>query len=134
MPVTCLPAAAISEAVLREAPMRAARSGLDLRQSREAIAASAGSSFVPQTEGQPILNGSYDAGFSIDLALKDPGFALAMGRATDTPLDLAALTHQTFVKGRAAFGGAAQSTRIVRLMENLLGTPLRAEGFPARLT
>jgi 3-hydroxyisobutyrate dehydrogenase len=117
-----------------EALMLAARSGLDLRQSWEAIAASSGSSFVHETEGQLILNGSYDVGFSMDLALKDLGFALAMGRATDTPLDLAALTHQTFVKGRAAYGGAAQSTQIVKLTEDLLGTPLRAEGFPARLT
>ncbi len=116
-----------------EALMLAARSGLDLRQSWEAIAASSGSSFVHETEGQLILNGSYDVGFSMDLALKDLGFALAMGRATGTPLDLAALTHQTFVKGRAAYGGAAQSTQIVKLMEDLLGTPLRAEGFPARL-
>jgi 3-hydroxyisobutyrate dehydrogenase len=116
-----------------EALMLAARSGLDLRMSWEAIAASSGSSFVHETEGQLILNGSYDVGFSMDLALKDLGFALAMGRGTDTPLDLASLAYQTFVRGRAAYGGAAQSTQIVKLLEDVLGTPLRAEGFPSRL-
>jgi 3-hydroxyisobutyrate dehydrogenase len=37
------------------------------------------------------------------------------------------------VRGRAAYGGGAQSTQIVKLLEDALGTDLRAEGFPARL-
>ncbi len=117
-----------------EALMLAKRAGLDLRQAWQAIAASSGTSFVHETEGQLILNGSYDIGFTMDLALKDLGFALTLGRETGTPLDLAGMTFQTFLKGRAAYGGSAQSTMIVKLMEDLLGTPLRAEGFPARLT
>jgi 3-hydroxyisobutyrate dehydrogenase len=116
-----------------EALMLAKRAGLDLKTSWEAIAASSGSSFVHETEGQLVLNGSYDVGFSMDLALKDLGFALGMGRQFEVPLDLAGVTQQTFVKGRAAYGGAAQSTQIVKLLEDLLGTDLRAEGFPARL-
>jgi 3-hydroxyisobutyrate dehydrogenase len=117
-----------------EALMLAKRAGLDLKTSWEAIAASSGSSFVHETEGQLVLNGSYDVGFSMDLALKDLGFALGMGRQFDVPLDLAGATQQTFVRGRAAYGGTAQSTQIVKLLEDLLGTDLRAEGFPARLT
>jgi 3-hydroxyisobutyrate dehydrogenase len=117
-----------------EALMLAKRAGLDLKTSWEAIAASSGSSFVHETEGQLVLNGSYDVGFSMDLALKDLGFALGMGQAFQVPLDLAGVTQQTFVRGRAAYGGAAQSTQIVKLLEDLLGTDLRAEGFPARLT
>jgi 3-hydroxyisobutyrate dehydrogenase len=38
------------------------------------------------------------------------------------------------LKGRAVYGGEAQSTQIVKLLEDALGTDLRAEGFPARLT
>ena len=116
-----------------EALMLARRAGLDLKTAWEAIAASSGSSFVHETEGQLILNGSYDVGFSMDLALKDLGFALGMGREFGVPLDLAGMTQQTFVKGRAAYGGAAQSTQIVKLLEDVLATDLRAEGFPARL-
>ena len=47
--------------------------------------------------------------------------------------DLASITEQTFLRGRAAYGGQAQSTQVVKLLEDLLGTDLRAEGFPARL-
>ncbi len=116
-----------------EALMLAKRGGLDLKTAWEAIAASSGTSFVHETEGQLVLNGSYDIAFTMDLALKDLGFAMGFGREFGVPLDLAGVTAQTFLKGKAAYGGAAQSTQIVKLLEDLLGTDLRAEGFPARL-
>ena len=116
-----------------EALMLAKRGGLDLKTAWEAIAASSGTSFVHETEGQLILNGSYDIAFTMDLALKDLGFAMGFGREFGVPLDLASITSQTFLKGKAVYGGAAQSTQIVKLLEDALGTDLRAEGFPARL-
>ena len=116
-----------------EALMLAKRGGLDLKTAWEAITASSGTSFVHETEGQLILNGSYDIAFTMDLALKDLGFAMGFGREYGVPLDLASHTLQTFMKGKAAYGGQAQSTQIVKLLEDALGTDLRAEGFPARL-
>ena len=116
-----------------EALMLAQRGGLDLGQAWRAIAASSGSSFVHETEGQLILNGSYDIAFTMDLALKDLGFAMGFGREFGVPLDLAAQTLQTFVKGKSVYGGQAQSTQIVKLLEDALQTDLRAAGFPARL-
>ena len=116
-----------------EALMLAKRGGLDLGKAWAAIKASSGTSFVHETEGQLILNGSYDIAFTMDLALKDLGFAMNFGREFGVPLDLAGLTNQTFVKGKAAYGGNAQSTQIVKLLEDVLETDLRAPGFPARL-
>lgn len=116
-----------------EALMLARRGGLDLGQAWHAIRESSGTSFVHETEGALILNGSYEIAFSIDLALKDLGFALNFGREFGVPLDLAALTEQTYVAARAAYGGDAQSPMIARLLEDMLQTDLRAPGFPARL-
>ncbi|THD84454.1 NAD(P)-dependent oxidoreductase [Aliigemmobacter aestuarii] len=116
-----------------EALMLAKRGGLDLGQAWHAIAASSGTSFVHETEGALILNGSYDIAFSVDLALKDLGFAMGFGREFGVPLDLAAATEQTYVAARAAYGGEAQSPMIAKLLEDMLGTDLRAPGFPARL-
>jgi len=116
-----------------EALMLARRSGLDLAKAWQAITASSGTSFVHETEGQLILNGSYDIGFSMDLALKDLGFAAQLGAETGVPLDLAALTRATFERGKAAYGGSAPSTQIVKLLEDMLQTDLRAPGFPPRL-
>ncbi len=116
-----------------EALMLAKRGGLDLGQAWRAITASSGTSFVHETEGQLILNGSYDIAFTMDLALKDLGFAMNFGKEFGVPLDLASMTNQTFMKGKAVYGGAAQSTQIAKLLEDALETDLRASGFPARL-
>ncbi|WP_411891620.1 NAD(P)-dependent oxidoreductase [Yoonia sp. SDW83-1] len=117
-----------------EALMLAKRGGLDLGQAWHAIKASSGNSFVHETEGALVLNGSYDVAFNIDLALKDLGFAMGFGEEYEVPLDLAAATQQTYRAARAAYGGTAQSPMIVKLLEDLLETNLRAEGFPDRLT
>lgn len=116
-----------------EALMLAKRAGLDLAKAWQAIAASSGTSFVHETEGQLILNGSYDIAFTMDLALKDLGFAMKFGEEFGVPLDLATLTRDAFLKGKEVFGGSAQSTMIVKLLEDALATDLRAPGFPARL-
>ncbi|MEZ5777524.1 MAG: NAD(P)-dependent oxidoreductase [Paracoccaceae bacterium] len=116
-----------------EALMLARRGGLDLGQAWHAIKASSGNSFVHETEGALILNGSYDIAFNIDLALKDLGFALGFGKEFGVPLELAAMTNQTYVAAKAAYGGDAQSPMIAKLLEDLLDTDLRAPGFPERL-
>jgi len=116
-----------------EALMLCAKAGVDLGRAFEAIAASSGNSFVHETESQVILNGSYDIGFTMDLACKDAGFAVEFGRRFGVPLRLAGVMEQIFIEGRARYGGGAWSTMIVKLLEDAVGLPLRAAGFPARL-
>ena len=116
-----------------EALMLAKQGGLDLAQAFHAIAASSGTSFVHETESQLVLNGSYDIGFTMDLALKDLGFAKAMGEQFGAPLEVASHVQEIFERGKAAYGGDAWSTQIVKLLEDATGTDLRAAGFPAKL-
>jgi 3-hydroxyisobutyrate dehydrogenase len=116
-----------------EALMLCAKGGVDLTAAFHAIAASSGNSFVHETESQVILNGSYDIGFTMDLACKDAGFAIEFGRRFGVPLRLAGVMEQIFIEGRARYGGGAWSSMIVKLLEDAVGTPLRAPGFPARL-
>ena len=116
-----------------EALMLAKKGGLDLDTAWQAIAASSGNSFVHETEGQLILNGSYDVGFSMDLALKDLGFANQFSKEFGVPLNLLNKVKQIFEEGHQRYGGEAQSTEIVKLLEDALGTDLRADGYPSRL-
>ena len=116
-----------------EALMLAKRGGLDLAQSFEAIKASSGNSFVHETESQVILNGSYNIGFTMDLACKDLSFATQLGRDFGVPLEVAGLVEQTFIRARAQYGGGAWSSQVVKLLEDALHTDLRAPGFPAVL-
>ena len=48
------------------------------------------------------------------------------GKEFGVPLDLAGLINPTFLRGRAAYGGRARSPQIVKLLEDVLGTDLRA--------
>ena len=116
-----------------EALMLARRGGLDLATAFHVIKASSGNSFVHETESQVILNGSYNINFTMDLACKDLGFAMKFGRDFGVPLDLAALTSQTFIRAKEAYGGGAWSSQVVKLLEDALKTDLRAPGFPAEL-
>jgi 3-hydroxyisobutyrate dehydrogenase len=116
-----------------EALMLAKRGGLDLAQAFAAIRASSGNSFVHETESQVILSGSYDIRFTLDLACKDLGLARQLGRACGVPLELASLVEEIFARARAQYGGDAWSPMVVKLLEDALGTELRAPGFPENL-
>ncbi|MGF0536715.1 NAD(P)-dependent oxidoreductase [Agrobacterium sp. ES01] len=116
-----------------EALMLAKKGGIDLTDAFNIIKASSGNSFVHETEGQVILNGSYNINFTMDLACKDLGFAMGFARDFGVPLDLASQTEQTFIRARAAYGGDAWSSQVVKLLEDAVGTDLRAPGFPAEL-
>jgi 3-hydroxyisobutyrate dehydrogenase len=118
---------------LGEALMLAKRGGVPLATAFEVIRASSGNSFVHETEGQVILNGSYDIGFTMDLAVKDLGLASELGRELGVPLELADLVEATFLRAREQYGGSAWSSQVVKLLEDELGVDLRAPGFPARL-
>ena len=116
-----------------EALMLAKRGGIDVAQAFAAIKASSGTSFVHETESQLILNGSYNIGFTMDLACKDLGFAHQLGREFEVPLELGGMTEQIFRRARAQYGGDAWSTQVVKLLEDALHTDLRAPGFPSVL-
>jgi 3-hydroxyisobutyrate dehydrogenase len=117
-----------------EALMLAKQAGLDLAQSYDVIRASSGNSFVHETESQVILNGSYDIGFTLDLACKDLGFARELGREHGVPLELVELVERTFARAREQYGGSAWSPMVVKLLEDALGTDLRAAGFPPAIS
>ncbi len=118
---------------LGEALMLAKQGGVPLATAHEVIRASSGNSFVHETESPVILNGSYDIGFTMDLAVKDLGLAAELGRELGVPLELAGLVEATFLRAREQYGGSAWSSQVVKLLEDELGVDLRAPGFPARL-
>ena len=88
---------------------------------------------VHETEGQVILNGSYDIGFTLDLALKDLGLAVRLRHETGVPLALAERTASAFEEARERYGGSSWSPMVVKLLEDAVGVDLRAAGFPATL-
>ena len=119
--------------VLGEALMLAKRAGIDLRKAFEGLKASSGNSFVHETESQLILNGSYNVGFTMDLACKDLRLAQQLGRELDVPLEVTDVVADAFARAQEAYGARAWSTMAVKLLEDRVGAELRAPGFPAIL-
>ncbi len=117
-----------------EALMLAKRGGVDLAVAFAAIRASSGNSFVHETESQVILNGSYDIGFTLDLACKDLGFATQLSEDLGVPLILEPAVAAVFERARTMYGGSAWSPQVVKLLEDALDERLRAPGFPASLS
>ena len=87
-----------------EALAACAKVGLDLGVAYEAIAASSGTSFVHETEGQVILNGSRDINFTMDLVKKDVGLFISMAAEAGMQLELADLVAGIFDDGIERYG------------------------------
>ena len=116
-----------------EALTTAAAAGMDLNTTYEAIRISSGNSFVHETEGQVILNGSRDISFTMDLVVKDIGLFDEVARRHDIPLEVSPLLRQIFEDGQERFGPREWSPNIIRRLEEPTGLDVRAPGFPAEI-
>ena len=113
-----------------EAFMVAKKEGLDLKTAYEGIRISSGNSFVHETEGQLILNGSYNINFTMDHELKDLSLFDQPGSRHDIPLELSPLCVKIMQDGLQKFGPRAWSSMVVKRLEDACNDDLRAEGFP----
>ena len=120
-------------ASIAEALVTATAAGMDLNTTYEAIRISSGNSFVHETEGQVILNGSRDINFTMDLVVKDVGLFDALARKLDVPLELSPLLVKVFEDGRERYGDREFSPNIIRRLEEATGLDVRAPGFPAEI-
>lgn len=125
--------ASVHLAALAEAFTVMAASNMDLATTYDAIRISSGNSFVHETEGQVILNGSRDVGFTMALVEKDIGLFQKLADDAGVSLDISPLLISIFKDGAARYGGDEWSTNIIRRLEDQTGEDIRAPGFPAEL-
>ncbi|MCP4072338.1 MAG: NAD(P)-dependent oxidoreductase [Hyphomicrobiales bacterium] len=125
--------ASVHLVALGEAMTTAAKAGIDLNSTYEAIRISSGNSFVHETESQVILNGSYDINFTMDLVLKDMSLFEAVAERAGVPLELSPKVLEIFSDGEKKYGSRAWSSMIVKRLEDTCGVDLRAPGFPAQM-
>ena len=109
------------------------KNNIDLGLSYKAIKISSGNSFVNETETKVILSGSYDVGFTMDLANKDIGLFNKLANKHNLSMDLGKILQKKFKKGLKEFGYRSFSTSIVKLIENQSKIKMRAKNFPKKL-
>ena len=117
-----------------EALTTMAAAGMDLNTTYEAIAISSGNSFVHETEGQVILNGSRDINFTMDLVKKDIGLFQEIAARHGVPLEISPLMIEIFEDGIARYGDRELSPNIIKRLEEATGVDVLAPGFPPEMT
>jgi len=116
-----------------EALITSKAAGMDLNTTYEAIRISSGNSFVHETEGQVILNGSRDISFTMGLVCKDIGLFNEIAKRENIPLQLSPLMVDIFEDGQARYGAHELSPNIIRRLEDATGINVTAPGFPPEM-
>lgn len=109
------------------------KAGMDLNTTYEAFRISSGTSFVHETEGQVILNGSRDINFTMDLVLKDISLFHDIAERSGMTLEISPLMISIFKDGIERYGPREFSPNIVRRIEDDNDVSVLASGFPAEI-
>jgi len=112
-----------------EAFMLGKKAGIELPALFDALKASAGCSYVLETEGPFIMNGSFDTDFALKLHCKDLDIGYKMGRTLKSPLVLHSVAQQVYERARARYGDDAPSSMPAKLMEEDCDVKLQAPGY-----
>jgi 3-hydroxyisobutyrate dehydrogenase len=73
---------------------------------------------------QFVLSRNFASGFSLDLMVKDLDTAIALARATETPVPLSTECHSMWTAARKELSQNLDHTAVVRWLEKLAGTTL----------
>ena len=108
-----------------EALLIGQRFGLDPAVKVDVINASTGMSNSSQKKfKQFVLSRRFDAGFGLDLMVKDLGIAMGVARDTGTPAPVSALVREMWAAAQAMLGPGQDHTAAAKLSERLAGTAL----------
>jgi 3-hydroxyisobutyrate dehydrogenase len=108
-----------------EALLIGKRFGLDPAAMVDVLNASTGMNNSTQKKfKQFVLSGKYNAGFGLDLMVKDLSIALGMGKDTNTPTPFSSLCRELWAASAAMLGPGQDHTAVAKMSEKLAGTTL----------
>lgn len=105
------------------------RGGLVLRSLFEAIRFSAGNSYVWETEGPLVFNGTYNPDFTLELHCKDLNLGYDLARKFKVPTELHSHVEQIYNRARFRYGNDAGSSYPPKMLEDDLQEQLQIGGF-----
>jgi 3-hydroxyisobutyrate dehydrogenase len=108
-----------------EALLIGKRFGLDPSAMVDVLNSSTGMNNSTQKKfKQFVLSGQYNAGFGLDLMVKDLSIALGIGRDTNTPTPFSSLCREMWASCAQMLGPGQDHTAIAKLSEALAGDTL----------
>jgi 3-hydroxyisobutyrate dehydrogenase len=102
-----------------------AKAGVEVGTLRNALVGGPAGSVLLERDIDGVFEGDYDESFTLDLATKDLGLAVDLGRDLGVPLELGALVEQLHRRARAVYGDGAGELSAIRLVEDAAGVKLR---------
>jgi 3-hydroxyisobutyrate dehydrogenase len=108
-----------------EALLIGQRFGLDPTTMVDVLNASSGMNNSTQKKFKEyVLSRRFDAGFGLDLMVKDLSIALEVGRETTTPAPFSALCRELWLAASTSLGPGADHTALAKVLEQMTGTVL----------
>lgn len=105
-----------------------ARAGVEVGTLRRALVDGPAGSVLLARDIDGVFDGDYDESFTLDLATKDLGLAVDLGRELGVPLELSGLVEQLHRRARALYGDGAGELSAIRMVEETAGIKLRLDG------
>ena len=112
--------------MLPEAFTLGIKAGVDAETLFEALSSSSGDTQAMKEFPDGLFRGNFDPGFKVDLAAKDVGLAIEMGRKLAVPMELAHLVEQRYAEAQARGWGELAFSAVARLQEERSGVEVRA--------
>jgi len=110
-----------------EALLVGKRFGLNTNTMVDVLNASTGMNNSTQKKfKQFVLSGKYDAGFGLDLMVKDLSIALGIAKETSTPTPFSSLCREMWAASAQMLGPGQDHTAVAKLCERLAGDSLSA--------
>lgn len=110
---------------LSEALMLGVKGGVNASTMLGIIQNSTGRSYVADRYGPPILEGSYDPGFTLGLAHKDMKLTLELAESVDATLPMCQQVESIYAKAVSEYGLDQNHLMAVKLLEEQNNTFLR---------
>jgi len=105
------------------------RAGVDMRTMFDCIRASSGNSFVWETGGPMLMQGTYDPSFSLALQCKDNRLGYQIATKHKVPLQILGHAMNMYNTALYAYGDDAPCYINPKMLEDHLGVDLRCGGF-----
>jgi 3-hydroxyisobutyrate dehydrogenase-like beta-hydroxyacid dehydrogenase len=116
--------AATNAAVLGQALVVGAKSGVDLGALVDVMAAGSGASTMLDLKARPMREHDYTTLFKLDHMLKDVRLCLEEGQASGVPFPFAALTREVLTAASGLGYGEQDFAAMIEVLEAAAGTKL----------
>jgi 3-hydroxyisobutyrate dehydrogenase len=116
----------VNIAALSEGMALGVRAGIDPQTLYDVVRVSTGRSYALEVKLPNIISkGRFKGGFAIDLACKDLGLAVNLGRELGVPLLVTSVARQVYELARARGMGRLDHTAVITLMEEAAQVKVR---------